>query len=43
MLIYIVLFWILIKLSAPLWCFVLVGISGLLGAIKWGMDIVSKK
>ena len=39
MLTYIILLWILLHLSAPAWCFVLLGIAALTKAIKVGMDL----
>lgn len=39
MLIYIILLWVLIELSAPTWCYVLLGIAGMITILKWGMAL----
>lgn len=39
MFIYIILLWVLLDLSAPAWCFVLLGVTALVKAVKWGMDL----
>ena len=36
---YAILLWALIELSAPAWCYALLGISALIKAIKCGMDL----
>lgn len=36
---YIILLWILIKMSAPVWLYILAGAGILLKAIKLGMDL----
>ena len=39
MITYIILLWVLIKLSAPTWCYVLLGIAAMITILKWGMNL----
>lgn len=39
---YAILLWILINLSAPTWCYVLLGIAAFVTILKWGIDLSNK-
>ena len=39
MFVYIILLWILINMSAPVWTYVLLGIASFITILKWGIDI----
>ena len=39
MIVYIILLWILINMSAPAWTYILLGIAALLTILKWGINL----
>lgn len=39
MFVYIILLWILINMSAPVWTYILLGIVALVTVLKWGIDL----
>ena len=39
---YIILLWILINMSAPVWTYVFLGIAAFITILKWGIDIANK-
>lgn len=42
MITYIILLWILIKLSAPAWPYILLGVAAALSIFKWGIELGKK-
>ena len=42
MLIYIILLWILINMSAPAWTYILLGIAAFITILKFGIDLATK-
>ena len=42
MFIYIILLWILINMSAPVWTYVLLGIAAFITILKWGIELADK-
>ena len=39
---YIILLWILINMSAPVWTYVLLGIAAFITILKWGIELANK-
>lgn len=39
---YIIILWILIKLSAPAWCYVLLGAAAFVTTLRWGINLAKK-
>lgn len=42
MFVYIILLWILINMSAPVWTYVLLGITAFITILKWGIELADK-
>lgn len=42
MFVYIILLWILINMSAPVWTYVLLGIVAIIKILKFGIDLAEK-
>ena len=42
MFVYIILLWILINMSAPVWTYVLLGIAAFITILKWGIELADK-
>ena len=42
MFVYIILLWILINMSAPVWTYVLLGIAAFITILKFGIDLARK-